>query len=243
MPSASKSKLEKSAGAEVGTDGFPVWLHVYDLGVLSKWMLNTWAKLGNNGAFHCGIEVINVEWCFQALTNCEDDDARTGVACHRAREHPRHMYRESVWLGKTPLSASEIRQLLLELEKSWLASSYHFVQRNCVDFAENLHRQLRVPQPFPPWVRGCSKGLLQHTPFAYQDAKLSPWFASCSSSEGEVLSCASLESAGALTSSCASCASKPRGPGANSADQEVQPTREEIVASVPSTISPKHKKF
>lgn len=168
------------------------WLHVYDLGHMFKWALNSWARIGNMGAFHCGVEVLSVEWCFQAVTHCRADDKRTGVTSHRVRHHPRHVYRESVWLGESPLNQEDIRTVMQDLEQAWLAVSYHFVRRNCVDFAEELHRRLRVPVPFPAWVRGCSKSILQHTPLASSDES---WYT--------LSSCKSCNSGS--SSDCSSC--------------------------------------
>mmetsp|Transcript_55357 Transcript_55357/g.171762 ORF Transcript_55357/g.171762 Transcript_55357/m.171762 type:complete len:271 (-) Transcript_55357:53-865(-) len=145
---------------EVCSFGWPVavTLHVYDLGPVSRWLVNPWAMhLGDNGVFHVGLEVLNTEWCFEE---------RGGVGRHAAARHPRHPYRESVPLGESPLCPKQIMQVMLDLRKAWPPGSYHFLQRNCVDFAERLHAELRLPEPFPAWVRGCSKGVLQHTPLA-----------------------------------------------------------------------------
>lgn len=158
------------AGTEAKTkDGIPVWLHVYDLGPMSKYILNSWAShIGNLGAFHVGIEVLDLEWCFQAICNCTDL-ARSGINFHSPKKHPHHCFRQSVFLGYTQLGKGQIQKLLLEQDKCWPASSYHFVRRNCVDFAEHIHKALETPEPFPAWARGCSKGWLQSTPLARAD--------------------------------------------------------------------------
>merc|ERR1711924_535909 len=43
-----------------------------------------------------------------------------------------------------------------QLHGVWPASSYHIVNRNCVHFAEDLLRRLKVPETFPVWVRGAA---------------------------------------------------------------------------------------
>jgi len=158
-----KKKLAQACSNQSG--GFDVWLHIYDLGPMSKWFLNS---LGNkeNGlcAFHCGIEVLGVEWSFQAMIDCETDEM-TGVMCHTPKSHPRHVYRESIWLGGSPLCANEICNVLARLERDWPARSYHFLSHNCTDFAEALATSLHVPTTFPSWAHGLAKGLI---------AKLSP---------------------------------------------------------------------
>jgi hypothetical protein len=177
-------KGETTIGGLEGA-GQQVWLHVYDLGPVSKWVLNSWAATGNLGAFHCGIEVLNREWCFQAAYGCGKEDMRTGVTAHKAREHPRHVYRESVLLGTARMSVREVRKVLNDLEGAWPASSYHFIRRNCVDFAMALHGRLGLSTPFPDWPKGCSKGFLMNTALADLDMNSSmPLLGFCSSSEG-----------------------------------------------------------
>jgi hypothetical protein len=156
--SPTKRKLTEACGSH--SKGYDVWLHVYDLGHITKWLLNNWSPRETQlGAFHCGVEVLGVEWSFQAMVDCEAEDM-TGVMCHTPKQHPRHVYRESVWLGSSPLGANEICNVLAKLEKSWPARSYHFLNHNCTDFAEALSNSLAV-QPFPTWTHGIAKGLLK----------------------------------------------------------------------------------
>jgi len=158
---------------EDGKDAM-VWLHVYDLNVALKYLLNTWAfsHLAGLGAFHCGIEVLGAEWSFQADPYCQDDGFdTTGLMCAPPKGHPVHIYRESVCLGKSTLAVHIIWQVLLRLEQKWPAKGYHVVHRNCTDFAEEFVAALAVPEPFPGWVRGIAKGYLIHTPLANTGAE------------------------------------------------------------------------
>lgn len=140
-------------------DGYPVWLHVYDLGPVTKWALNSWTL---EGAFHVGIEVLGVEFSFQAVASCtKEDDKTSGLTWHHPKAHPRHVYRESIWMGSSTLSIPEIGRLLEGLEKIWLARDYHCLRNNCTDFASTLTQGLKVPQPFPAWVHGIAKGFLK----------------------------------------------------------------------------------
>jgi len=164
---------------------FPVWLHIYDLGDLSKYVLNNWlAVMGGLGAFHCGIEVLGAEWAYQAIPrqHTMGIDKRTGVMCHRPKGHPVHSYRESVYLGESSVQVGAIWNTLLALEQKWLASCYHAINHNCVDFAEIFAEKLRTPEPFPAWVRGIAKGLLSYTPLAYIEEDALP--GSCASNSG-----------------------------------------------------------
>jgi len=134
-------------------EGLQVWLHVYDLGCICKWAVNSWA--GTQGIFHVGIEVLDREWCFMS---------QHGLRCHRAKEHPHHLYRESIALGETMLSAEQVKQKLGDLARAWPGSAYHFLQRNCIHFAEELHKVLQPSEPFPEWVHGIPKEVMQFDP-------------------------------------------------------------------------------
>jgi len=170
MPASPESKAEVEEVHAIATAvrnsidcikcrGFPVWLHVYDLGPWSKWALNSWASLG---AFHCGIEVLGVEFSFGAIPRDDGDGRPSGLSWHHPKSHPRHEYRESVSLGSTPLCTAEIGHLLERLEKAWPARRYDCLKQNCIDFAEAFATGLRVPVVFPKWVHGLAKGITRN---------------------------------------------------------------------------------
>lgn len=138
-----------------------IYLHVYDLGPVSRWALNSWSgHQPGLGAFHCGVEVLGVEWSFQALMDVGDNEGATGITCHAPKCHPRHGYRESVFMGDSPMRRNEIARVLIGLERSWPARRYHFINNNCTDFAECISKALRAPNPFPSWVHGLAKSAL-----------------------------------------------------------------------------------
>lgn len=147
----------------------PVRLNVYDLGHVSKWVLNSWAsRVADVGVFHVGVEVLGVEFCFQAMEasrTCKDDD-KTGLTWHYPRSHPRHVFRESISLGVSRMQAGELQGLLKQLEMQWPARCYNPISRNCVDFAEQLVEGLHTTEPFPAWVHGLAKGLARNTRLA-----------------------------------------------------------------------------
>jgi hypothetical protein len=175
------SSLEKE---KQSAEGFEVWIHIYDLGPWSKWVLNKWVMRTAGptvGAFHVGVEVCGVELAYQALMGESD---RTGVWAHEPRRNPAHVYRESVFLGRTPMALAEIQELVSDMSCHWLAKSYHYVNKNCVDFAEEFVTRLRTPLTFPRWTHGLAKGFLLHTPLASVESKLLPkWCGSCTSCE------------------------------------------------------------
>merc|ERR1719401_1975207 len=89
-----------------------------------------------------------------------ETDEMTGIMCHTPKAHPRHVYRETIYLGRSPFCAVEIYNLVSNLEKQWPAKSYHFLNNNCTDFAQAFASQLAVPEPFPAWTHGVAKGFL-----------------------------------------------------------------------------------
>lgn len=164
----------KNKAAERDVD---VWVNVYDLGLFTKYFVNS--LMPSQGAYHLGIEVLGMEWCFQAFPDACPENDHTGVCFHLPKKHPEHYFRESVFLGRSPLSRGELRKLFGELDRMWPASRYHYLHCNCVDFAEQVHSLLELPAAFPSWARGCSKGWLQSTPLSSGSSPLS--FSSCSS--------------------------------------------------------------
>lgn len=146
--------------------GIPVLLHVYDLGPVSRFLVNSWAIFNKEqncmGVFHVGVEVLGVEFSFQAMSECPDGVDVSGLTWHTPKSHPRHVYRETVDLGMTSLSVSDISLLLEQLEKDWPARTYNCLTKNCTDFAEILTSCLRCSNPFPQWVHGLAKGLSKH---------------------------------------------------------------------------------
>ncbi|CAE8629711.1 unnamed protein product [Polarella glacialis] len=168
-----------------GMTGFPVTVHIYDLGPVSRFFLNSWAGQAKDssclGVFHCGIEVLGVEFSFQAMADCGKEDNTTGLTWHHPMSHPRHVYRESICLGASKLSVHEIGTLLERLEKVWMARTYHCLSNNCVDFAEHFIQRLGCSQPFPQWVHGLAKGLARSNVAGFSWARFLPCSQSCGS--------------------------------------------------------------
>merc|ERR1712137_840940 len=86
-----------------------------------------------------------------------DSNKGSGICCDQCpKEHPVHLYRESVFMGETPLSAQQIMEVLCDRLDAWPSLEYHPISKNCITFSEELLVLLRVPEPFPAWVRGIS---------------------------------------------------------------------------------------
>mmetsp|Transcript_45105 Transcript_45105/g.98004 ORF Transcript_45105/g.98004 Transcript_45105/m.98004 type:complete len:258 (+) Transcript_45105:106-879(+) len=125
-----------------------LWLHIYDLDPFTA-RLNEFTKTANLGCFHCGVEVLGEEWFF-----AWGETSDSGVAWNEPKRHQVHIYRESLCMGKCPLSLGEIERVLCRVMDKWPADSYHPISRNCISFAEELLSELGSPEPFPAWVRG-----------------------------------------------------------------------------------------
>lgn len=123
-------------------EGYPVWLHVYELGPAAAP-----ARDGRGGALHCGVEVVGQEHGFETQAT-KASGCRTYVirrsAARGAMSHPRHAYRKSVFMGLSPLGRSQIRAVL--------QASHAWPSRCCTDFAAHLIEELQVPEPLPAFL-------------------------------------------------------------------------------------------
>eukprot|EP00927_Polykrikos_kofoidii_P001363 TRINITY_DN10498_c0_g1_i1.p1 TRINITY_DN10498_c0_g1~~TRINITY_DN10498_c0_g1_i1.p1 ORF type:complete len:278 (-),score=49.48 TRINITY_DN10498_c0_g1_i1:76-909(-) len=147
-PSCTSTSLDELS--EAG-DEEEVWLHIYDLDAVTSRLNDMWLRSANLGAFHCGVEVLGEEWFF-----AWGETDQSGVIWTRPRNHSVHIYSQSIRMGTSPLSESEIKLVLYNASLQWRANTYHPINRNCVTFAEALLKELQVDEPFPAWVRGAA---------------------------------------------------------------------------------------
>lgn len=130
-----------------------VFLNVYDLAsvasIPNSILCNSIMK--TFGAYHVAIEVYGEEWGFFR----QDDPDECGICRSRVpRRHPVHVYRQSVNLGCTPFVDFEIWNLLRrELIPAWSGGRYDLIHCNCIHFADEFAKLLKV-EPVPPWVKG-----------------------------------------------------------------------------------------
>lgn len=117
-------------------------LHVYDMnrerGV--RFVNNMFQKVGT-GAFHAGVEVLGLEFSFST----------SGVFHCLPSQNPLHTYREAVALGVTPLTAPEVREVVVKLRDEWTGEQYDILTRNCCHFSAEFSKELGV-DPVPGWV-------------------------------------------------------------------------------------------
>mmetsp|Transcript_98821 Transcript_98821/g.283880 ORF Transcript_98821/g.283880 Transcript_98821/m.283880 type:complete len:301 (+) Transcript_98821:67-969(+) len=150
----------QSASTRRGQHCERVLVHVYDLGdsFLTRSLWNSVAK--SYGAFHTGVEVYGREWLFGVAIGLEGDSEMvvdmfipdtTGICWHAPKANVDHSFRETLSMGFTALSESELMALIEQMKLEWTSSTYNMLSRNCHDFSKALCLQLGV-SGLPPWV-------------------------------------------------------------------------------------------
>lgn len=147
-----------------------VFLNVFDLvsalSIPNAILCNTTVKC--IGAFHAAVEVYGEEWSFYRTPRADTCGVCKSL---RPRQHPVHIFRQSLNLGQTTLKEWEVRYLIRQkLAPKWLGGSYDLLHRNCIHFCDELLLSLGA-MPVPAWVRGLHEtgGVLSNAlaPLAY----------------------------------------------------------------------------
>jgi len=123
-----------------------VVLHIYDVGsakALSS--LNSGLRVVGTGAFHGAVEVYGAEWSYGYC------DEGPGVFDCPPKGCTAHSYRESVPMGQTSMSETEVKLLLKQLEGEWPGEEYDLLRRNCCVFSDEFCKRLGVGA-IPGWV-------------------------------------------------------------------------------------------
>jgi hypothetical protein len=94
---------------------------------------NRWAYYLGLGAFHTGVEVCGSEWTF----GFHSYDT-TGVFSSEPRAAPGAVFRESLLIGYSKLSAAQIDAVIEALARRYPGNAYHMLTRNCVTFCDEL---------------------------------------------------------------------------------------------------------
>ena len=101
------------------------------------------------GVFHAAIEVENLsrglEWSYGYASE------GSGVFAIKAMQHPDHVFRETVVLGRTALSREQLLRRLRQMQADWAGEAYHLVRCNCISYCSSLSTELGV-RPLPEWV-------------------------------------------------------------------------------------------
>lgn len=135
-----KESFDRDSGSNM------VILNVYDLDAVSG-SINRFTRLFELGAFHAGIEVYGIEYCYGST-----NDGSSGITLNLPRRHPIHIYRESVKMGKTNFSRGDIKKIISEMKPLWLGSDYNIFRRNCLTFADEFCMILNVGK-IPNYVK------------------------------------------------------------------------------------------
>lgn len=150
----SKSEARTTASRDVPADqedqenGLEVTLHVYDIGKASRWANNFLLRHHGLGLYHAGIEVCGLEWSYQTLEDCWDDETLTGVFACEPGKNEDHVWKEKVSLGKTPLDSRGISLVIQGMSETWSAQSYHLTDKNCIHFTHMFAQSLLVADRF-----------------------------------------------------------------------------------------------
>mmetsp|Transcript_17153 Transcript_17153/g.32343 ORF Transcript_17153/g.32343 Transcript_17153/m.32343 type:complete len:270 (+) Transcript_17153:55-864(+) len=146
--------LEKAFAPPGDSQGSQVLVHVYELVEflrINQILASEVMPIG--GALHAGVEVYGREWSYGGAPG-----QRTGVVCEVPRTCRKHRYRETVSLGTTRLSASEVALVIGELIENWSGEDYHWLHRNCLAFANEFCRKLGVGN-IPAWIDRLPRGV------------------------------------------------------------------------------------
>ena len=93
------------------------------------------------GTYHSGLQVHGTEWTFAS---------QAGVFSH-APKGANAPFRQSIVLGTTQMSSSEIASLAGTMKPDWPGSSYHLIKKNCNCFSDALAKQI-LGKGIPGWV-------------------------------------------------------------------------------------------
>lgn len=131
-----------------------ILLNVFDLAAatatLNAMFCNSLVK--SVGAFHAAVEVYGKEFSFYQSGRGDPDACGICRSAH-PRQHPHHLYRQSVVMGTTDLNDRQVMQVILGMADEWPARRYSIIRCNCIHFCHELLQRLNVG-PVPRWVSG-----------------------------------------------------------------------------------------
>jgi len=139
-------------GAQVCTDTGvaetkdTVKLNIYDLaGNRAIEEANKVFRTLGTGAFHAAVEVNGKEWSYGF------NEQGSGVFTCAPHGCSAHKFRESINLGDTDLTESEIADVLEKMKEDWQGHDYDLLFKNCTHFSKALADQLHAKE-VPKWV-------------------------------------------------------------------------------------------
>jgi len=138
----------QSAEAAGPRNGPNIYLNVYDSGKDAR-------QMPGFGVYHSGLEVMGTEYTFAG-----GDFDGSGVQEQTPKSSPpgsQWVYKETVDLGKTDLTESEVRSVLSAIRADFPAKRYDVMGSNCNHFTETLSLRLHVGSKYPSWVNRAAK--------------------------------------------------------------------------------------
>lgn len=124
-----------------------VFVRVYDLGPGFKEKWQQTMSSGYGGALHTGVEVYGREWSFSMTV----ENKPIGVTWCRPGQNPDHRFRETLSMGYTCGSASEVQRIIDGMKSEWNGNTFNMSTRNSHHFSEALCYRLGVAR-LPVWV-------------------------------------------------------------------------------------------
>lgn len=109
-----------------------VWLNIYDITFYNDFLL----PILGIGVFHSSLEVYGTEFGFGRAAS------GPGLFAIEPQSYPGHVYRESICLGETKLSESEVWGLHLRHNRIWRGDFYRILDCNCNDYSYEFGRLL-----------------------------------------------------------------------------------------------------
>ncbi|KAI8078952.1 PPPDE putative peptidase domain-containing protein [Gilbertella persicaria] len=145
-----KSALNKSE-VDSEQEKRKITLNVYDM--LQPGFLTNLGFLLGIGIYHSGIEIGEHEYCFGG----HDYEHVTGVFMVKPKVGPQGLlFKQSIHMGYTNLTQREIEQVLQDISKEYMGTSYKLLTRNCNHFSEDLCKRL-TGKAAPGWINRAAK--------------------------------------------------------------------------------------
>lgn len=130
--------------------GVPVELNVYDLAHPDNPdavpNLNWYLYGLGMGLYHSGVCVYGIEHCYGG-----HPEEHTGVFQVRPKKAPDARFRQTIFIGRTELTAQQVSQLVEAMAQVWKGNTYNLLTRNCNHFASDLCEKL-TGNPAPEWI-------------------------------------------------------------------------------------------
>ncbi|RCV46787.1 hypothetical protein SEVIR_9G563500v4 [Setaria viridis] len=142
------SSASTSSGREVVLHVYEITKTGYEKTDKTIRMINRFFKdgIGVGGIFHSAVQVYGEEEWSYGFRYCD-----TGVFSCPVGQNSMYTYRESIVLGVTTFSNSEVKQILIQLSCEWPGFSYDFLSRNCNHFTNEFCEKLGA-RKIPGWV-------------------------------------------------------------------------------------------